>query len=102
MKTSENKEVLEGARGAAPVESLRYLAGKSKVALNGIGIITVADLERVGVIDAYLQMKAAGVRAGLNFVWAMFAGLQGIDIFRIPAEFKEAVKAELKKADAEK
>lgn len=80
---------------ARPVESVRYIGAKSKVALNDIGILTVGDLKRIGVIDAYLAMISGGVPANINFVWAMFAGLLGVDFHGIPLEFKAAVRAEL-------
>ena len=80
---------------AAPVETVRYIGPKSKVELNAIGIHTVGDLKRVGVIDAYLAIRNSGFPATINFVWAMFAGLLGVDFHRIPLEFKAAVRAEL-------
>jgi hypothetical protein len=79
----------------APVESIRYLAGKSKAVLNALDIHTVGDLKRAGVVDTYLRIKAAGFPASLNFVWAMYAGLMDTDINRLPPEFKDAVKAEI-------
>ena len=84
---------------AAPVESVRYIGPKSKVELNAIGILTVGDLKRIGVIDAYLTIKRKGYPASINFVWAMFAGLLGVDFHRIPLEFKAAVRAELEAAN---
>jgi DNA transformation protein len=84
---------------ADPVESVRYIGPKSKVELNAIGIITVGDLKRTGVIEAYLTIKAKGYPVTINFVWAMFAGLLGLDFHRIPAEFKAAVRAQLEAAD---
>jgi DNA transformation protein and related proteins len=83
---------------SAPVESVRYIGPKSKIELNAIGIITVGDLKRVGVIDAYLTIKNTGLPVSINFVWAMFAGLLGVDFNRVPPEFKAAVRAELKAA----
>jgi len=83
---------------ASPVESVRYIGPKSKVALNDIGIFTVGDLKRIGVIDAYLQIKNTGLGSNINFVWAMFAGLLGLDFHRIPPEFKAAVRAQLEEA----
>jgi len=80
---------------SAPVESIRYMGPTSKTQLNAIGIFTVGDLKRMGAIDTYLAVKATGYPVSLNFVWAMFAGLMGIDFGKIPPEFKVAVKAEL-------
>lgn len=79
----------------APIETVRYLGPKSKADLNAIGVYTVGHLKTKGVIDAFLEMKALGHHVGLNFVWAMFAGLLGVDFHKIPPEFKEAVKAQL-------
>lgn len=86
----------------APVESLRYIGPKSKAELNAIEIITVGDLKRIGVIDAYLIIKNKGFPVSINFVWAMFAGLMGMDFHRIPQEFKAAVRAELEAAETAK
>ncbi|NVJ97921.1 MAG: TfoX/Sxy family DNA transformation protein [Alphaproteobacteria bacterium] len=83
---------------ALPVEAVRYLGPKSKDTLNAIGIHTVGELKNAGVIDTYLRIKQAGFPASLNFVWAMYAGLMGVDFHRVPSEFKEAVKAEIKRA----
>ncbi|MBL4839005.1 MAG: TfoX/Sxy family DNA transformation protein [Kordiimonadaceae bacterium] len=83
---------------AALVETVRYIGPKSKIELNAIGIITVGDLKRVGVIDAYLTIKGTGYPVTINFVWAMFAGLLGVDFHLVPPEFKEAVRAQLDKA----
>lgn len=82
----------------APVESVRYLGPKSKDTLNALGIMTVGDLKREGVIDTFLKIKRAGFPASLNFVWAMYAGLMNIDFHRVPPEFKDAVKAEIAQA----
>ena len=83
----------------AVVESVRYIGPKSKIELNAIGIITVGDLKRVGVIDAYLTIKSTGYPVTINFIWAMFAGMLGVDFHLVPLEFKDAVKAQLKAAD---
>lgn len=88
-------EIGAGLDDAAPVESVRYVGPKSKQELNAIGIKTVGDLKRVGVIDAYLAVKATGYPVNINFVWAMYAGLLGVDFDKIPAEFKAAVRKEL-------
>ena len=78
-----------------PVEAIRYLGPSSKNQLGAIGITTAGELKRMGVIDAYLTMKHAGMRVSLNFVWAMYAGLMGWDFGAIPPEFKQAVRREI-------
>lgn len=88
-------EIGAGLDDTLPVESIRYLGPKSKRELNAIGIKTVGDLKSIGVIDAYLMVKARGWTVNINFVWAMYAGLLGVDFDKIPAEFKEAVRKEL-------
>tara|TARA_R110002096_G_scaffold313811_1_gene508120 strand:- start:388 stop:693 length:306 start_codon:yes stop_codon:yes gene_type:complete len=80
---------------AAPIETVRYLGPKSKAELNAIGVFTVGDLKSKGVIDAFLEIKAKGYPVSLNFVWAMFAGMLGVDFHKIPPEFKDAVKVQL-------
>lgn len=79
----------------APIESVRYLGPKSKAELNAVQIFTVGDLKKKGAIDAYLEVKDRGFPVSLNFLWAMFAGLMGVDFHKIPPEFKDAVKAQL-------
>lgn len=100
MNDTDDINILEiGAHldDSAPVESVRYIGSKSKTELNAIGIATVGDLKRIGVIDAYLIIKNKGLPVTFNFIWAMFAGLVGVDFHRIPTEFKAAVRAELER-----
>ena len=79
----------------APVDTIRYLGPKSRRELNALNIQTVGDLVNYGVIDAYLDVKAAGCPVTLNFLWAMFAGLMDLDFHALPTDFKDAVKREL-------
>jgi hypothetical protein len=90
----------EGVADDTPVAALRWLGAKSGAQLGAIGIHTAGDLKRVGVIEAYLMMKRAGMPASLNFVWAMYAGLMGWDFRAIAPEFKAAVKAAIRDAEA--
>lgn len=43
------------------------------------GIHGRADLERLGPVQAYLRVKAAGHNASLNLLWAMEGALTGKD-----------------------
>ena len=49
-------------------------------------------------IDAYLEMKSRGFAVSKNFLWAMYAGLLGVDFHKIPPEFKDVVNKQLASA----
>jgi DNA transformation protein len=42
------------------------------------GIRSVSQLERLGAVRAYAQVKASGQRASLNLLWALEGALTGI------------------------
>jgi len=88
-------EIGGGLDDKAPVESLRYMGPTSKTQLNAIGIKTIGDLKCTGVIDTYLAVQATGYPVNLNFAWAMYAGLMGVEFGNIPTDFKQAVRTEM-------
>lgn len=47
--------------------------------LAAAGIHSRTDLERIGSVHAYLQVKAAEQSASLNLLWAMEGALTGQD-----------------------
>ena len=60
-------------------DNLPGLGLKSLAMLAAAGIHSRADLERIGSVHAYLQVKAAEQSASLNLLWAMEGALTGQD-----------------------
>jgi DNA transformation protein len=78
----------------APIESLRNLGPTSGQWLRKAGITTIAELERLGPVVAYRVVKHRQPKASLNLLWAMAAGLQGIDWRELPAATKKRLRQE--------
>ena len=76
-----------------PIEYLRNLGPKSGEWLREAGITTIAELERLGPVVAYRLVKQHQPKASLNLLWAMAAGLKGMDW----RELTEATKKRLRK-----
>ena len=78
------------------VDSLRNLGPKSVEMLAEVGITTADQLRELGSVEAYHRMKFAfGNRVSLNALWAIEAGLRGIDWRQLTADDKAALKAAL-------
>lgn len=52
--------------------------------LEAAGITTLEELIELGEVDAFLRVKAAGYRPTLNFVYGLYAAIEGIDWREIP------------------
>jgi len=78
-----------------PIETLRNLGGSSAAWLRDTDIRTVADLRDVGPVFAYIQVKRKYPRASLNLLWALAAGLKGIDWRDLTDDEKEKLRAEI-------
>lgn len=84
-------------RQELPVESLLNLGPKSGQWLREAGIVTVADLERLGSVVAYRLVKQRHPKVSLNLLWALAAALQGKDW----RELSEATKKKLRRETAD-
>ncbi len=62
-----------------PIEALRNIGPKSGLWLREVGISTIVESERLGSFVAYRLVKQRQPKASLNLLWAIVAGLQGID-----------------------
>jgi DNA transformation protein len=62
-----------------PIENLRNLGPKSAAWLRGVGIGSIAELDRRGPVVAYRLVKQREPAASLNLLWGLAAGLRGID-----------------------
>lgn len=62
-----------------PSPDLPGLGPKSLAMLAAAGLHGRADLERLGSVQAYLRVKAAGQNASLNLLWALEGALAGQD-----------------------
>ncbi len=72
-----------------PPSDLPGLGPKSLAMLAAAGIHGRSDLERLGPVQAYLRVKAAGQNASLNLLWAMEGALTGQD-WRVVAREERA------------
>lgn len=68
---------------------------KSTVRLNKIGIFTRADLERIGSVNAYIQLKRTFPNVTLNFLYGMEAVLMDVHWTKLPKDVKARLKEEV-------
>lgn len=57
--------------------ALSGLGPASMAMLRSAGILSTAQLARLGSARAYVQVKAAGLRPSLNLLWALEGALTG-------------------------
>ena len=74
------------------LEDLKNLGPKSCAWLREIGVDDLADLEARGAVDCYRQLRARGIPASLNLVYAIEAALQGLDWRELPPAEKEKLR----------
>jgi DNA transformation protein len=75
-------------------EAIRNVGPKSTAWLRQVGVRTLDDLRRVGVLETFLKVKRAGFRPSLNLLWSMEGALLDCHWTGVP----EARRAELLKA----
>lgn len=78
----------------SPIEDLPNLGPKSAQWLREAGILTLAELRRMGPVVAYRLVKQKQPKASLNLLWALAAGLHGKDWRSLSAEEKALLKRE--------
>ena len=78
-----------------PIENIRNLGPTSAAWLREVGVMTIADLERLGPARTYRLVKQRQPTTGLNLLWAMAAGLADRDWRELTDAEKESLIAEV-------
>lgn len=80
-----------------PLAASRNLGQKSAEQLALVGILTLEDLKREGVVETYVQLKEMNPRTSLVFLWALFGALEDCDFREVPPEVKAYLRKEVAK-----
>ena len=68
----------------------RNLGPKSSEWLAAVGVHSLEDVEQLGVVEAYLRVKAAFPdRVSLNMLWGLQGALMEIPWNQIPEDIKQ-------------
>jgi hypothetical protein len=78
-----------------PIARLRNIGPKSAGQLAAVGVETVEELERIGVVEAFYRLQTAGYKPTYNFLWSMAAGLMDMSHTTLPDEIKTMLKKQL-------
>jgi DNA transformation protein and related proteins len=86
-------------RGA---QGLKNVGPVSARWLSEVGIRKRADLIRLGPVEAFLLVKAAGHRPSLNLLWALAGAERGLQWSKLSTEDRQQLLLELDAAIASK
>ncbi len=79
-----------------PIGNLRNLGEASAPWLREAGVLTIADLSRLGPVAAYRIVKQRHPQVTLNLLWSLAAGLGGKDWRDLGEEEKRELLNELR------
>jgi DNA transformation protein and related proteins len=81
---------------ARPIAQVRNIGLKLAKMLREIEVPSEEALAKIGPVTAYVRLRFAfGKEVGLNALWAMEAGLSGLDWRQLPDDRKAALKEEI-------
>ena len=75
---------------------MRNLGSVSERWLQDIGVIDVDGLRALGSVEAYLRIRAAEPRAGLNLLYALEGAILDVDWRELPLALKRDLKAQVR------
>ena len=83
-----------------PITSLMNLGAKTANWLAAVGIHSAEDLEQVGVVEAYCEVKKLyPERANLNLLYALQGAVLGIPWALLPEAMKEDLRIQASKLE---
>ena len=71
--------------------TLLNLGPKSRAMLANAGIESLADLQRLGSVAAYVKVKRTGANASLNLLWALEGALSGMHWKEVAKEHRASL-----------
>lgn len=75
---------------------MKNLGPKSSEWLASVGVHTLDDVARLGVVETYKRVKAAyPEKVTLNMLWGLQAALLGISWSELPRGIKEELKRQV-------
>ncbi|MFN8486357.1 MAG: TfoX/Sxy family DNA transformation protein [Caldilineaceae bacterium] len=84
------------AKPGKAATSLPKLGPQSTEWLVAVGLHSLADVEQIGVVEAYRRVKAAFPdRVTLNLLYGLQAALLKISWLDLPPEMKDALRAQV-------
>jgi len=78
-----------------PHPGIKNIGPVSRRWLASVGIGKRADLIRIGPVEAFLRVKAAGHKPTLNLLWALAGAERGLPWNRLSAEDRQRLLFEL-------
>jgi DNA transformation protein and related proteins len=91
-------KILKPSRHKLPL--LKNIGPVSRGWLGEVGIQKRADLIRLGPVEAFLRVRAAGHRPSLNLLWALAGAERGLPWSKLSAEDRHQLLMELDAAIA--
>lgn len=74
---------------------LKNLGPVSAGWLAAVGVVTRADLIRLGAVPAFLRVRDAGHKASMNLLWALCGAERGLRWNKLPDEDRQQLLLEL-------
>src|SRR5271163_252735 len=76
MRNSKVRARIAAGKLRLRIRDLRNLGTKSEQMLKEIGVYSANELRRRGAVQAFAQLKRAGVTSSLNMLWALAGALE--------------------------
>ncbi|AMV21227.1 TfoX/Sxy family DNA transformation protein [Planctomyces sp. SH-PL14] len=79
-----------------PIENLRNVGPTSAEKLRSVGVLSRADLERLGPVTAYRLVRDAHPEVTLNLLWTLAAGVDDQDWRELSEATKQSLQSRLR------
>ncbi len=84
---------------AGSLSELDNLGPRSQEWLNAIGIYSLTDLEEIGAVEAYRQLRELDYPATLNLVYGIQGAIMNCPWNHLPPDIRESLKDQVSELD---
>lgn len=78
---------------------LPNLGPKSLAMLEAAGVMSAADVRRLGAVATFLKVRRSGARPSLNLLWALQGAIEGMPWQQVAAHHRTSLLLALEQAE---
>lgn len=79
---------------------IRNIGPVSQHWLESVGVKSREDLQRIGAVEVYFQIKKRVFSPSLNLLWALEGAIQDIPFYAVSVERKKQLREQLRKLES--